>query len=104
MHNTSQKKAQTIKDSFENILITSRRKPNFIETDRGKEYNNIFQGILNENNIKTYSRNSSYCAVFAERFNRTIRDLLKRPVFEKEDGNWIDILPSKTKQNFIRIQ
>ena len=37
------KNAQTIKDSFENILINSKRNPNLIETDRGKEfYNNIF--------------------------------------------------------------
>ena len=93
------KNAQTIKDSFENILISSKRKPNLMESDRGKEfYNNIFQDFLNKNNIKLYSRNSSYGAVFAERFNRTIRDLLKRPVFEKGDGNWIDVLPTITKQ------
>ena len=94
----------TIKDSFENILISSKRKPNLIETDRGKEfYNNIFQEFLNKNNIKLYSRNSSLGAVFAERFNRTIRDLLKRPVFEKGDGNWIDILQTITKQYNNRI-
>ena len=93
------KNAQTIKDSFENILISSKRKPKLIETDRGKEfYNNIFQDFLNKNNIKLYSRNSSYGAVFAERFNRTIRDLLKKPVFEKGDGNWIDVLQTITKQ------
>ena len=98
------KNAQTIKDSFENILINSKRKPNLIETDRGKEfYNNIFQDFLNKNNIKLYSRNSSYGAVFAERFNRTIRDLLKRPVFEKGESNWIDILPTITKQYNNRI-
>ena len=98
------KKAQTIKNSFENILISSRRKPNLIESDRGKEfYNNIFQDFLIKNNIKLYSRNSSYGAVLAERFNRTIRDLLKRPVFEKGDGNWIDILPTITKQYINRI-
>ena len=93
------KTGQTIKDSFENILISSKRKPNLIETDCGKEfYNNIFQDLLNKNNIKLYSRNSSYGAVFAERFNHTIRDLLKKPVFEKGDGNWIDVLPVITKQ------
>ena len=98
------KNAQTIKDSFENILLSSKIKPNLIETDRGKEfYNNIFQDFLNKNDIKLYSRNSSYGAVFAERFNRTIRDLLKRPVFEKGDANWIDVLPIITKQYNNRI-
>ena len=98
------KNAQTIKESFENILTNSKRKPNLIESDRGKEfYNNIFQDFLNKNNIKLFSRNSSYGAVFAERFNRTIRDLLKKLVFEKGDGNWVDILPTITKQYNNRI-
>ena len=98
------KNAQTIKDTFENILTNSKRKPNLIETDRGKEfYNNIFQDFLNKNNIKLYSRNSSYGAVFAERFNRTIRDLLKKIVFEQGDAKWIDVLPTITKQYNNRI-
>ena len=93
------KNAQTIKDSFENILINSKRKPNLVESDRGKEfYNNIFQDFLNKNNIRLYSRNSSYGAVFAEKFNRTIRDLLKKIVFEQGDAKWIDILPTITEQ------
>ena len=100
----SKKNAQTIKDSFENILINSKRKPNLIETDRGKEfYNNIFQDFSNKNNIKIYSRNSSYGAVFAERFNRTIRDLLKKIVFEQGDAKWIDILQSITKKYNNRV-
>ena len=48
--------------------------------------------------MKIHSRSTSLGAVFAEPFNRTIRNLLKRPVFEKGDGNWIDILPRITKQ------
>ena len=41
------KNAQTIKDSFEDILVNSKIKPNLIESDRGKEfYNNIFQDFL----------------------------------------------------------
>ena len=34
---------------------------------------------------------------------RTIRDPLKKPVFGKGDDNWIDILPTITKQYNIRI-
>ena len=72
------KNAQTLKDSFENITTSSKRKPNLVESDLGKEiYNNIFQDFLNKNNIKIHSRNTSLGAVFAENFNRSIRDLLK---------------------------
>ena len=98
------KNAQTIENFFENIIISSKRKPNLIESDRGKEfYNIIFQDFLNKNNIKLYSRNSSYGAVFAERFNRTNRDLVKKIVSEHNDANWIDILPIITKQYINRI-
>ena len=96
--------ALTIPNSLENKIINSERKPNQIESDRGKDfYNNIFQDFLNKNNIKLYSRNISNGAVFAERFNRTIRDLLKKPVFEKGDGNWIDVLHIITKHYNNRI-
>ena len=98
------KNARILKDFFEKILKSSRRKPNLIESDRGKEfYNNIFQDFRIKNNIKLCSRNSSYGAVVAERLNRTIGDLLKRPVFEKGDGIWIDIIPKITKQYNNRI-
>ena len=98
------KNAQTKKDFFENILLSSKRKLGLIESDRGNEINNsFFQGFLNRNNIKIYSRNISFGAVFAERFNGTIRELLKKPVFKKKDGNWIEALPKVTKQYNNRI-
>ena len=50
-----------------------------------------------------YSRNTSLGAVFAERLQRTFRDLLIRPVFEKGDNNWIDLLSGKTKQYDNRV-
>ena len=92
------------KRTFEIILIKSKRKPNLIETDRGnKFYNGILQNFFRNNNIKSYSRNSSFVAVFAERFNKSIRNLSKMFVFERRDANWIDILPTKTKQYNNRI-
>ena len=46
------KNAQTIKDSFENILISSKRKPDLFESDRGEEfYNKCFQDFLNKKTI-----------------------------------------------------
>ena len=96
--------AQTIKDSFENVLISSKRKPNLIESDRGKEfYNKVFQNLLNKNNIKNYSRSTSLGAVFAEKFNRTIRDLLKKIVFEQGYAKWIDVLTTIATQYNNRV-
>ena len=58
--------AQLIKESLENIPISSKRLPNLLEGDRDRGfYNNIFQDFLNKNNIEQYSRNKSYGAVFA---------------------------------------
>ena len=85
-------------------MTNSKRKTGLLESNRGKEfYNKIFQDSLNKNSLKICSRNSSYGAVFAERFNRTIRDLLKKIVFEQEDGKWIDILPTITKKYNNRV-
>ena len=87
------KNATTIKDSFENILINSKSKLNLIQSDIGREfYNSIFQSFLNNGNFKVYSRNTSLGAVFAEKFNRIIRDLHKN-LFSKKER-----VPIKTKQ------
>ena len=57
-----------------------------------------FETYLKSQKIKRYSRYTSKGAVFAERFNRTIRNLLKKPVFENGDANWIDTLDSIIKK------
>ena len=91
--------SQSITDAFSEIIKSSNRKPNLLETDDGKEYvNKIFSEFLNNNKIKRYSRYTDNGAVSAERFNKTIRNLLKKPVFEKGNANWISELPSVVKK------
>ena len=93
------KYAQSITDAFSQIIKTSRRKPNLLETDDGKEYvNKIFNEFLNNNKIKRYSRYTDKGAVFAKRFNRTLRNLLKKPVFLTGEASWINELPSVNKK------
>ena len=85
------KTADTKTNSFENIPINSKRKPNLIETDRGKEvFCKIFQKFLNKNKYNIYSRNTPLGVVFAERFSHIIRVLLTKPFFERGDGNWFN--------------
>ena len=90
---------------FENIPLTSKRKPKTTGTDhRGKKFHNsVFQNFLYNNKIKHYSRNSSLGAVFAERFNRTIRDLHKKLVFERGDTIF-GFIYHQQKRNNVKIE
>ena len=93
------KHSQTITNEFSNILSTSKRKPLKIESDRGTEfYNSIFQNFIKLKNIRLYSRFTDKGPSIAERFIRTIRRLLKKPVFEKGNANWVSELSSVIKQ------
>ena len=93
------KYSQTITNEFSNILSTSKRKPIKIESDRGSEfYNSIFQNFLKSKNIQHYSHYTDKGPSIAERVIRTIRNLLKKPVFEKGNADWLSELPSVIKQ------
>ena len=68
------KYAQSITDAFSQIIKTSRRKLNHLETDDGGENaNKVFNEFLNKQNIKRYSCYTDKGPAFAKRFNRTIR-------------------------------
>ena len=93
------KYSQTITNEFSNILKTSKRKPLKLESDRGTEfYNSIFQNFLKSKNIQHYSRFTDKGPSIAERVIRTVRNLLKKPVFEKGNANWLSELASVIKQ------
>ena len=93
------KYSQTITNEFSNILTTSKRKPLEIESDRGSEfYNSIFQNFLKMKNIQHYSRFTDKGPSIAERVFRTMRILIKKPVFEKGIADWICELPYVIKQ------
>ena len=92
--------SQSITQDFSNILTTSTRKPLKTEIDRGSEFNNsVFQNFLKTKNIQHYSRFTDKSPLIAERVFRTVRSLLKKPVFEKGRADWLSELPSVIKQN-----
>ena len=89
------KYSQTITNEFSNIITKSKRKPLKIESDRGSEfYNSIFQNFLKSKSIHHYSRYTDKGPSIAERVIRTIRNLLKKPVFEKGNADWLSELSS----------
>ena len=82
------KYALPITDAFAQIVKSSKRKANLLETDDGKEsVAKIFNEFLSKHNIERYSRNTALGAVFAERFKRSIRNLIKKTVFEKRNAD-----------------
>ena len=93
------KYSQTITNEFSNILTKSKRKPLKLESDRGTEfYNSIFQNFLKSKSIHHYSRYTDKSPSIAERVIRTLRNLLKKPVFEKRNADWLSELQSVVKQ------
>ena len=93
------KYSQTITNEFSNILTTSKRKPLKTESDRGTEfYNSIFQNFLKLKIIKHYSRFTDKEPTIAERVIRTVRILLKKPVFLAGNADWLSELSSVIKQ------
>ena len=93
------KYSQTITNEFSNILTKSKRKPIKLESDRGTEfYNSIFQNFLKSKSIHHYSRYTDKGPSIAERVIRTVRNLLKKPMFEKGNADWLIEVPSFIKQ------
>ena len=93
------KYSQTSTNDFSNILTTSKRKPLKIESDRGSEfYNSIFQNFLKSKNIHHYSRYTDKGPSMVERIIRTIRNLLKKPIFLAGNADWLSELPSVVKK------
>ena len=93
------KYSKTITDEFSNILTKSKRKPLKIESDRGSEfYNSIFQNFLKRKDIQHYSSFTDKGPSIAERVIRTLRNFLKKPVFEIGKADWVSELPSVIKQ------
>ena len=94
-----QKYYQTITNEFSNILTTSKQKHLKIESDRGTDfYNSIFKNFLKSKNIQHFSRFTDKGPSIAERVIRTVKNLLKKQVFEKGNADWLSELPSVVKQ------
>ena len=96
--------AQTNKNSFETILTTSNPSPKLDVTDVWKKIvNKPFTNFLNNKHLKRYYTYTSKGNVFAKRFNRTIKNLLENPVFEKQKGNCVGVFPTNAKKCNITL-
>ena len=77
--------------ALKSLIEKEKRKPHKIWSDRGTEfYNTTFLHYLKEQNIQIYSTNSDLKAVFVERFNRTLLDLIKEPMYIEGKACWLN--------------
>ena len=80
------------------------RKPQKVWSDRGEEfYSKTILDFLKEQNIQIYSTNSDLKAVFVERFNRTLLDLTKEPMYIEGKGNWLNHLDAALQKYNNRV-
>ena len=92
------KNSQAIRQEFSNILSTSKRYLVKIESDRGPEwYDSIFQKFLKNKNVQHDSRYTDTGPSVVEQVIRLVRNLSRKPIFEKGNGNWLCELSSITK-------
>ena len=89
------KSGKSTTTAFKKLIETSKRKPEKVWSDRGKEfYNKTFLDFLKQNEIQIYSTHSDLKAVFVERFNRTLLDLIKKPMYIEGKACWLNHINS----------
>ena len=87
------KSGRSTTNALKNLIEKEKRKPDKIWSDRGKEFDTkTFLNFLNENQIQIYSTNSDLKAVFVERFNRILLDLINEPMYIEGKNCWLNHL------------
>jgi len=87
------KTGKEVTDAFKRILDESKRSPNKLWVDQGKEfYNKDFQALMDSKGITMYSTQSGLKSVFAERFNKTLKTKMYKSFTSTGTRRWVDIL------------
>ena len=98
------KSGKSTTTAFKSLIEKAKRKPDKIWSDRGKEfYNKTFLDFLKEQNIQIYSTNSDLKAVFVERFNRTLLDLIKEHMYIEGKACWLNHLDAAMEKYNNRV-
>ena len=90
---TKTKSAESIVDAFKKLFANTNRRPEKLQTDKGKEFiNQHLQELLKTENIKFFVSNSDQKAAIVERFNRTLKTKIWRYFTDKETRRYVDVL------------
>ena len=105
------KKGISIVNAFNKIIKQANRKRNKIWVDQGGEfYNRVFKNWLSDNDIIMYSTYNEGKSVVAERFIRTLKNKLYKPMTATGKTVYCDVLDdvvneyNNTKHNTIKMK
>ena len=92
------KKGETVAEAFKSIFKESR-KPQYLWTDKGKEYyNKHVKDLLEKNGIQLYSTENEEKSSVVERWNRTIKSKMWKQFTVQGNTMYLDMLPKLVKQ------
>ena len=84
--------------AFQSIVKTSGRKPQRLQTDKGKEFKNTkVQTWLKHEGIRHFSTHGDAKASVVERFNRTLKGRMYRYFTAANTLTYLDVLPALVK-------
>ena len=92
------KKGETVAEALKTILKEGR-KPQYLWTDKGKEYyNKHVKELLDKNKITLYSTENEEKSSVCERWNRTIKTKMWKQFTVQGNTQYLDMLPKLVKQ------
>ena len=105
------KTAISVTKAMEKVLEESKETPNLIQSDNGREFfNNYFQNLMNNYNIKHYSTFTHMKAAICERFNRTLKNKMWKMFTKQGNYKWLENLQkliheyNNTKHSKIKMK
>ena len=88
------KKGPEVAHAFQIVFNESKRIPQRIQTDQGKEFENRhIDALMKKYNIEMFSIKSAYKAALVERWNRTLKEQIWKYFTAWNTHKWIDKLP-----------
>lgn len=90
-----QKSASYVTPAFEKIVVSSKRTPRFLHTDKGTEFTNkVFRSFLQKHDITLYHSETVEKSMIVERVNRSCNMKLKLFFEVNKNHKWVRLLPT----------
>ena len=99
------KKGITITNDFQKMLDETNRKSNKTWVDKGSEfYNRSMKSLLQNNDIEMYSQHNEGKSVVAERFIRTLKNIIYKCLYCKLDDKYNNTYHNTVKMKPVDVK